>query len=65
MNRSEEEKQVALEYLSEAWLYESTDPKAKIYGMHGILKYWGIHVPDPDYSKTLEQALEDSATVTI
>lgn len=43
---------------------EASDPKDKIYALHGILTEFGVNLPAPDYRKTLEEIYTE-ATLTL
>lgn len=44
---------------------DSTDPKDKIFAIHGLLKEMGAHLPDPNYSKSVQQVYREAAAVAI
>ncbi|KAL1604911.1 hypothetical protein SLS60_004452 [Paraconiothyrium brasiliense] len=44
---------------------DATDPKDKIFAIHGLLSQLGAHLPDPDYSKSIELVYQEAATVAI
>jgi hypothetical protein len=40
---------------------KSTDPKDKVFALYGVFRALGIHPPDPDYSKPVEQIYQETA----
>ncbi|KAJ4355496.1 uncharacterized protein N0V89_003512 [Didymosphaeria variabile] len=44
---------------------DATDPKDKIFAVHGLLSQLGAHLPDPDYSKSIQLVYQEAATVAI
>ena len=43
---------------------EASDPKDRIYALHGVLEIFGVKLPAPDYRKTLEEIYAE-ATLTL
>jgi hypothetical protein len=43
----------------------STDPRDKVFALHGILKSFGTSFPDPDYSKSTERVFCETAEAII
>src|ERR1700739_865286 len=48
-----------------AGLTNATDPRDKVYAIHGILNFLGIPMPDPDYAKTVVDVWEEAAVSII
>lgn len=44
---------------------DATDPRDKIFAVHGLLSVLGARLPDPDYSKSIEQVYREAATAAI
>lgn len=44
---------------------DATDPRDKIFAVHGLLSVLGARLPDPDYSKPIEQVYREAAAAAI
>ncbi|KAF1970680.1 HET-domain-containing protein [Bimuria novae-zelandiae CBS 107.79] len=44
---------------------EATDPRDKIFAFHGLLKELGAAIPDPDYSRPIQEVYRQAAATVI
>jgi hypothetical protein len=44
---------------------DATDPRDKIFAVHNLLSALGAHLPDPDYSKSIDQVYREAAATAI
>jgi hypothetical protein len=54
-----------LEILVEIRGRASTDPRDKVFALHGILTSFEAHFPDPSYTKPVEQVFRETAEAVI
>jgi len=57
--------QVALNYLKLMRPRGARDPRDKVFALHGILAGFGVVLPFPDYTKTVAEVYQETATFFI